>query len=222
MGKPKLTVYQQEVFKSIRAINFRIQEVVKTFGQNSPVYRDYINKITAALPEGSYHYTRQQGTPTSGIIQLNKGRAAVEKMTKKQLQPIKKVPTVGQIKRDVKEEIARNRVRERFEGEKISKKQFSKEVKQEEEKIGREEVQRYIDDKSYVYQSMNEKGKIQYNADLKTLLSAKGKKSYAELRRILEGAGSNSEEKAKERANIEEVQQQYKADLERGRADAEA
>lgn len=191
-------------YRAADTLNKQITNIAKQFGADSEIYQQYVNKLTAALPESATHVSKR-----TGLLQVSKGKNAGV-TAQKIKEAAKGLPSVRQVKSDVKRSIASERLAQRG----LEDPSYST-IYRETQKVTEQDVQRYIDAKSFVKQHYDGSGRIKYNAEVAELMQMKGPKSYEDLMAVLqlsEEVEENAEAQAKEAvANVE-------SSYERGRA----
>lgn len=185
-------------YRAVDTFNKQIKAIYDAFGPDSEIYQEYINKITATLPESATHVSKK-----TGVIQVSKAKGAV---TAQQIKKAKQgLMDVKKAKFALKKEVAEERLLQKG----ITSPSYSQ-VYREAKKVTDDEMKEYLDAKSYVYDSMNSKGKLNYeSAEVKSLLQVAGSKTYEELKAILEKEDNNAEAQKQAENNISTVEGNY-------------
>lgn len=192
----------------------------ETFGEESEVYQLYVNRVTAALPQGSWHYSK------GGFIQVSKGayknkEGETGKLTANQIKSVRKgvnkpskegkkkkeepLPTIKQAKEKYKKEVAEERL-----AAKGNTAPSESQIQREAKTVTQEEVKKYVDAKSYVKGKEDSKGKLLYNASVSDLMKTAGSKSYELLAAIMqEGEKRENAEAQSEAENARSVEAGY-------------
>lgn len=170
----RTNAYNNQVLNQISNINSKILNVERTFGLQSEQYNRYVNSITAALPEGSYHTSR------SGGIRINKSKDVVTTLKKGQLAPVKKLPSAKQSLKKAKRAQAKNRLRSQ------GKEPTREAITHEAVSISDQEALEELAAKSYIEAIENENNRLNYDDSVKAEMQKKGAKSYQELKEIME------------------------------------
>ena len=186
-------------YRQTDALNKAIKAVWNGFGPDSEVYQMYVNKLTAVLPAGSVHVS------SSGFIQVSKSKNAG--VTAAQVKKARKgLPTYRQAKQTYKRQVAEEKLT--IEGRTATETNIQKYAKT----VTDEEVQRYVDAKSFVRAMEDSRGKLMYDASVADLMATQGAKSYELLRAILEeGETRANAEAQKEATNAAAVEGGYEA-----------
>ena len=205
MPKTKSTA----AYRVADSLNKQLKAMYEKFGESSEAYQLFVNKLTASLP-GATHIS------SSGVLQVNKGKSSG--LTAQQIKAARKgLPTVTQATTTYKRQIAEERL------------QVAGNLDPTESQIQRaakgvttEDIQKYVDAKSYVKEKEDSRGKLKYDASVADLMSVKGAKSYELLAAILEeGEKRSNAEAQKENDNAATVESGYqngKAQLDNQRA----
>ena len=205
MPKTKSTA----AYRAADSLNKQLKAMYEKFGESSEAYQLFVNKLTASLP-GATHIS------SSGVLQVNKGKSSG--LTAQQIKAARKgLPTVTQATTTYKRQIAEERL------------QVAGNLDPTESQIQRvakgvttEDIQKYVDAKSYVKEKEDSRGKLKYDASVADLMSVKGAKSYELLAAILEeGEKRSNAEAQKENDNAAAVESGYqngKAQLDNQRA----
>lgn len=184
MPKTKSTA----AYRAADSLNKQLKAMYKKFGESSEAYQLFVNKLTASLP-GATHIS------SSGVLQVNKGKSSG--LTVQQIKAARKgLPSVTQATTTYKRQIAEERL------------QVAGNLDPTESQIQRaakgvttEDIQKYVDAKSYVKEKEDSRGKLRYDASVADLMSVKGAKSYELLAAILEEGEKRSNAKAQKEAD---------------------
>lgn len=216
MAKHKSTA----AYRQADALNKQLKGMYETFGEESEVYQLYVNRVTAALPQGSWHKSK------GGFIQVSKGQYKNKEgetggLTANQIKSVRKgvnkpskdgkkkkeepLPTVKQAKEKYKKEVAEERL-----AAKGNTAPSESQIQREAKTVTQEEVKKYVDAKSYVKGKEDSKGKLLYNASVSDLMKTAGSKSYELLAAILqEGEKRENAEAQIEAENARSVEAGY-------------
>lgn len=195
MAKYKSTA----AYRAADTLNKDIKAVYNAFGPDSEVYELYVNKITASLPAGAVHVSKD------GFIQVTKSKTSG--LTASQLKKAKKgLPGVKRAKQTYKRQVAEENL-----AEKGNLNPSESQIQREAKNVTDEDVQKYIDAKTYVKQYEDSKHKLKYDASVADLMKTPGAKSYELLMAILqEGEKRSNAEAQKEATNAAAVEDGYK------------
>ena len=195
MAKIKSTA----AYRAADTLNKDIKAVYNAFGPDSEVYELYVNKITASLPAGAVHVSK------GGFIQVTKSKASG--LTAAQLKKAKQgLPGVKRAKQTYKRQVAEENL-----AEKGNLNPSESQIQREAKNVTDEDVQKYIDAKTYVKQYEDSKHKLRYDASVADLMKTPGAKSYELLMAILqEGEKRSNAEAQKEATNAAAVEDGYK------------
>ena len=188
----RTSAYMSKIQNKIAYVNKKIRDIENKFGVGSEQLDRYINVATAALPTDAYNLSE------SGKLRIKNTKAVRESVKLGQVNALTKLPTAAHIMQMVKLEIAKNKYA--IEGKTDP---TSEELKEAAVSISDQQALQELDDKSYVRSRENAKGKLHYTENERAALSAKGQKSYGQLRKILE------EGESKKRAKHAEAQRRY-------------
>ena len=192
-------------YRAADSLNKQLKAMYEKFGVESETYQLFENKISAALPFGSYHVTEK------GYIQVSKGTykdASGNKgrLTASQIKAARKgLPSVKKATSTYKRQIAEERLAV---AGNISPSESQ--IQRAAKGVTQEDVKKYVDAKSYVKDKEDSRGKLRYDASVADLMSVKGAKSYELLAAILEeGEKRSNAETQKENTNAAAVEQGY-------------
>lgn len=205
MPKTKSTA----AYRAADSLNKQLKAMYEKFGESSEAYQLFVNKLTASLP-GATHVS------SSGVLQVNKGKRSG--LTAQQIKAARKgLPSVTQATTTYKRQIAEERLQVAGNLD-PSESQIQRAAKG----VTTEDIQKYVDAKSYVKEKEDSRGKLKYDASVADLMSVKGAKSYELLAAILEeGEKRSNAEAQKENDNAAAVESGYqngKAQLDNQRA----
>lgn len=190
--------YMAEIKKDISKINYRLKGIEQTFGTASEQYKRYVNAITGSLPVGSYSLS-----PT-GQIKISANKQNLQTLKTGQLRAPSRLPTAKQTIRQQKKELARYKSSQQGdEGEPV-----------EWQDISDEEALNELNAKNFVKEYMDEHGGFYYTEEMKSDLSAKGKKSYENLQDIIRrGQRAKEEKRAKHREYSRRYYQRHREEI---------
>lgn len=204
--------YDNEVKNAINRINYRLKGIESMLGVHSEQYERYVNSITASLPAGSYNLSLD-GHITIANTKENRG-----KITLTQLQGGGRkgsgIKSGGEVQRGpanlptVNESIKRQ------------KKEMQRTAEAPEE-ISDEEALQELNAKTFVKSREDANHKLRYTEEARPEMEQKGKKTYKQLREILEKGEAKKLEKkrAKNRAASKRYYEKHRTEiLERRRA----
>lgn len=204
--------YDNEVKNAINRINYRLKGIESMLGVNSEQYERYVNSITASLPTGSYNLS------LDGHITIANTKENRSKITLTQLQGGGRkgsgIKSSGEVQRGPANLPTVN------ESIKKQKKEMQRTAEAPEE-ISDEEALQELNAKTFVKNREDTKHKLKYTAEAKADMEQKGKKSYQQLKEILEKGENEKREKkrAKDRAASKRYYEKHRAEiLERRRA----
>lgn len=167
--------YERQILNAINRTDERLKGVKATFDVDSEQYQRYVNSITASLPSGSYTLNEK-----TGEIYISRSKENLKSLKLEQLRAPSHLPTARQ-------------------SIKAQKREMQADAEPGEE-ISDEDALRELNAKTFVQNREDSKGKIKYSESMRADLSKKGKKSYSELKDIIEKGEtkeSNEEEKKK-------------------------
>ena len=191
--------YTSQVKNAIAYVNKKIRDVEKTFGVESAQYQRYVNVVTAALPTGSYKIS------DTGKVRIKTDKATVSTVKKSEVRPATKLPTAKKSMTMAKKEIAKNKLQ--IAG---TAKPSKEEIDAEAVNIEDKEALEQLAAKSFIEGLENAKGKLRYDESVRAEMSATGKKSYSELRRIIEKGEKNRAEREKKRDYAKKYREEHK------------
>ena len=169
--------YERQILNAINRTDERLKGVKATFDVGSEQYQRYVNSITASLPPGSYTLDEE-----TGEIYIPRSKENLKSLKLEQLRAPSHLPTARQSIKAQKREMQADAVP----GEEISD----------------EDALRELNAKTFVQNREDSKGKIKYSESMRADLSKKGKKSYSELRDILEKGDAKDAGQEKEKTEL--------------------
>lgn len=167
--------YERQILNAINRTDERLKGVKAAFDVDSEQYQRFVNSITASLPPGSYTLDEE-----TGEIYIPRSKENLKSLKLEQLRAPSHLPTARQ-------------------SIKAQKREMQADAEPGEE-ISDEDALRELNAKTFVQNREDSKGKIKYSESMRADLSKKGKKSYSELKDIIEKGEtkeSNEEEKKK-------------------------
>lgn len=191
--------YTAQVKNAITYANKKIRDVEKLFGAESAQYQRYVNVVTAALPPGAYTIS------DTGRVRIKADKATVARVKKGEVRPVTKLPTASKSLNMAKKEIAKNKLQ--IAG--IAK-PTNDEIDAEAITIEDTEALEELAAKSFIEGLENEKGKLHYDESVRAEMSAAGKKSYTELRKIIERGQANAAKRDKKREYAKAYREAHK------------
>lgn len=200
----RTNTYKKQVQNTAAYVNKKIREIENTFGIGSEQYDRYVNAITAALPVGSYKLNE------SGKIRIKGGKTAGETLTKGELKPVVNLPTAGASMKAAKASIAKSKLQR----EGIAK-PSKKEIAGEAVSISDKEALQELDARAYIQNRENAKGKLKYSEESRADLSQKGKKSYQQLKEILEKGDKKNEQKQRKAEYQRKYREEHREEVNR-------
>lgn len=169
--------YEKQILNAINRTDERLKGVEKMFDVDSEQYQRYVNSITASLPSGSYTLDEE-----TGKIYIPRTKENLKSLKLEQLRAPSHLPTARQ-------------------SIKAQKREMQADADPSEE-ISDEDALRELNAKTFVQNREDSKGKIKYSESMRDELSKKGKKSYSELRDIIEKGEAKDAGQEKEKADI--------------------
>lgn len=200
----RTNTYKKQVQNTAAYVNKKIRAIENTFGIGSEQYDRYVNAITAALPVGSYKLNE------SGKIRIKTGKTAGETLTKGELKPVVNLPTAGASMKAAKASIAKNKLQR--EG---NAKPSKKEIADEAVSISDQEALQELDARAFIQNRENAKGKLRYTEEARAELSQKGKKSYQQLKEILEKGDKKNEQKQRKAEYQRKYREEHREEVNR-------
>lgn len=193
--------YMSKVSNKIAYVNKKIRDIEKLFGVGSDQYDRYINVATAALDPTQYHLSE------SGQLRIKNTKATRESVKIGQVNALTKLPTATRSMQQAKLSMAKNKLQNAGVDSPTDK-----EIKDEAVTISDQQALQELDDRAFIRNKEGSKGKLNYNESVRADMAQKGKKSYCELRRIIEkGEKINAEKQTEKRAKHAEQQRRYYA-----------
>lgn len=169
--------YERQILNVINRTDERLKGVKATFDVESEQYQRYVNSITASLPPGSFALNEK-----TGEIYIPRSKENLKSLKLEQLRAPSNLPTARQ-------------------SIKAQKREMQADAEPGEE-ISDEDALRELNAKTFVQNREDSKGKIKYSESMRADLSKKGKKSYSELRDIIEKGDAKDAGQEKEKADI--------------------
>ena len=153
-----------EVIKKIKRINERTNEIAKLYGTESKIYGDYVSRISSLFKEGEYRESKH------GIIQLSRSKSFYENVNVEKLERVEQLPTMGQMLKKARASLIEDN------GVGYNPPRFS--------------VIERAKDMDYIRMNIEENIDFLYSfkegESIKEKLRTKGKKSYEELKSIID------------------------------------
>ena len=169
--------YERQILNAINRTDERLKGVKAAFDVGSEQYQRYVNSITASLPPGSYTLDEE-----TGEIYIPRSKENLKSLKLEQLRKPSHLPTARQ-------------------SIKAQKKEMQADAEPGEE-ISDEDALRELNAKTFVQNREDSKGKIKYSESMRADLSKKGKKSYSELRDIIEKGDAKDAGQEKEKTDL--------------------
>ena len=194
--------YSTAAYRAADALNKQLKNIYNEWGGDSEIYEMYVNRLTADLPAGTMHVSK------GGFIQVTKAKGALTAAQVKKA--TRGLPNKQQAMTKYKRQVAEEKLNAR--GIDVpTESQLQKAAKG----VTREDVKQYVDDKTYVKNMQDAKGKLKYSDSVADLMKTAGAKSYKLLRAILEEGEARDAETSEEGTNTAAVEGGYQA----GKAD---
>lgn len=204
--------YDNQIKNAINRINYRLKGIEDMLGVESEQYGRYVNSITASLPAGSFNLS------LDGHITIENTKENRAKMTLAQLQggsrKSRGIAGGGGVERGpanlptAKQSVKRQ------------KKEMQRDAEAPDE-ISDEDALEELNAKTFVKSREDANHKLRYTEEARPEMEQKGKKTYKQLREILEKGEAKKLEKkrAKDRAASKRYYEKHRAEiLERRRA----
>ena len=169
--------YERQILNAINRTDERLKGVKAAFDVASEQYQRYVNSITAALPSEAYTLDEE-----TGEIYIPRSKENLKTLKLEQLRKPSHLPTARQ-------------------SIKAQKREMQADAEPGEE-ISDEDALRELNAKTFVQNREDSKGKIKYTENMRADLSKKGKKSYPELKDIIEKGDAKDAGQEKEKADI--------------------
>ena len=169
--------YERQILNAINRTDKRLKGVKAAFDVGSEQYQRYVNSITASLPPGSYTLDEE-----TGEIYIPRSKENLKSLKLEQLRKPSHLPTAQQ-------------------SIKAQKREMQADAEPGEE-ISDEDALRELNAKTFVRNREDSKGKIKYSESMYADLSKKGKKSYSELRDIIEKGDAKDAGQEKEKTEL--------------------
>ena len=204
--------YDNQIKNAINRINYRLKGIEDMLGVDSEQYERYVNSITASLPSGTFNLS------LDGHITIENTKENRAKMTLAQLQggsrKSRGIAGGGDVERGpanlptAKQSVKRQ------------KKEMQRDAETPDE-ISDEDALEELNAKTFVKSREDANHKLRYTEEARPEMEQKGKKTYKQLREILEKGEAKKLEKkrAKDRAASKRYYEKHRAEiLERRRA----
>lgn len=169
--------YERQILNAINRTDERLKGVKAAFDIGSEQYQRYVNSITAALPPEAYTLDEE-----TGEIYIPRSKENLKTLKLEQLRKPSHLPTARQ-------------------SIKAQKREMQADAEPGEE-ISDEDALRELNAKTFVQNREDSKGKIKYSESMRADLSKKGKKSYSELRDIIEKGDAKDAGQEKEKTEL--------------------
>lgn len=169
--------YERQILNAINRTDERLKGVKAAFDIGSEQYQRYVNSITASLPPGSYTLDEE-----TGEIYIPRSKENLKSLKLEQLRKPSHLPTARQ-------------------SIKAQKREMQADAEPGEE-ISDEDALRELNAKTFVQNREDSKGKIKYSESMRADLSKKGKKSYSELKAIIEKGDAKDAGQEKEKTEL--------------------
>ena len=106
---------KQEKISAVKRLNERLTDMARTFGTNSPIYKEYLNRIQLTVGADNMHTSpRTEAKPgkkltaaNMGVPLITRGAKTYEALTDDKIEALLSHHTAGQVKREIKEEAKR-------------------------------------------------------------------------------------------------------------------
>ena len=194
----RTNTYKSQVKNAAAYVNKKISDIENLFGIGSEQYDRYVNAVSAALPAGTYTLSE------SGKLRIKTGKATQESVKLGQLRPVVNLPTASHSMKQSKLALAKNKLQAAG-----IEKPDAAAIKEEALSIDDIEALQELAAKSFIQNMENSKGKLKYTESMRAELKQKGKKTYTQLREIIErGQTKDAERKAKKA----DYQRRYRAE----------
>ena len=191
----RTNAYKDLIRRDIDRINYRLKGIEQLLGPDSEQYKRYVNSLTATLEPGQFSLDKD-----TGVITLKASKINLETLKHEQLKQAASLPTAKESVRRQKKELKRFYIGTEKEGVSISDIEAINELTA----------------KTYVRDKEDDKHKLKYNESVKADMQVKGKKTYQQLKAILEKGennGKTDEKKARAREASRRYYQKHKAEI---------
>ena len=187
-------------YRAADSLNKQIKAVYNAFGENSEMYELYINRLTGEQGLSGYLHKSP-----AGYLQVTKSKSSG--LTASKIKKAREgLPGVKRAKQTYKRQIAEENL-----AEKGNLNPSESQILREAKTVTEEDIQAYVEAKSYVKEHEDSKHKLKYDASVADLMKTPGAKSYELLMAILqEGEKRNNAEAQKEATNAAAVEDGYK------------
>lgn len=194
----RTNAYKNQIRRDIDRINYRLKGIEQLLGTDSEQYKRYINSLTATLEPGQFSLDAK-----TGRISIKASKINLETLKHEQLKKAAALPTAKQSIKKQKREMEKER-REHGGKDGIA--------------VSDIEALNELNAKTYVRNKEDDKHKLKYSESVKSDMQAKGKKTYQQLKAILqkgeaENNGTTDEKKARARANSKRYYEKHKTEI---------
>ena len=195
----RTNAYKNIIRQDIDRINYRLKGIEQLLGTDSEQYQRYVNSLTATLERDQFSLDAD-----TGRITLKASKYNLETIKHEQLKKAASLPTVKQSIKQQKKELNK----------------FYKGSAKEGVSISDIEALNELNAKTYVRSREDDKSKLKYDETVKADMEAKGKKTYQQLKEILEKGergkennGKTDEKKARAREASKRYYEKHKAEI---------
>ena len=194
----RTNAYKNIIRQDIDRINYRLKGIERLLGTESEQYRRYVNSLTATLEPWQFSLDAD-----TGRISIKASKMSLESLKHDQLKKAAALPTAKQSIKQQKREMEKQR-REWGWKNGIA--------------VSDIEALNELNAKTYVRSQEDDKHKLKYSESVKSDMEVLGKKSYQQLKAILEKGeasknGTTDEKKARARANSKRYYEAHKAEI---------
>lgn len=106
---------RQEKVSAIKRLNERLTDMARTFGTDSPIYKEYLNSIKLAVgPDNMHTSPRTEPKPgkkltaaNMGVPVITRGPETYDALTDDKIDALLSHHTAGEVKREIREEAKR-------------------------------------------------------------------------------------------------------------------
>lgn len=106
---------KQEKISAIKRLNERLTDMARTFGTDSPIYKEYLNSIKLAVgPDNMHTSPRTEPKPgkkltaaNMGVPVITRGPETYDALTDDKIDALLSHHTAGEVKREIREEAKR-------------------------------------------------------------------------------------------------------------------
>lgn len=190
--------YMSAIKSDISKINYRLKGIEQLLGTESEQYRRYVNSLTATLEPWQFSLDAD-----TGRISIKASKMNLESLKHEQLKKAAALPTAKQSIKQQKREMEKQR-REWGWKNGIA--------------VSDIEALNELNAKTYVRSQEDDKHKLKYSESVKSDMKVLGKKSYQQLKAILEKGeasknGKTDEKKARAREASRRYYEKHKAEI---------